>query len=96
MEDTVERTLDQLLPTMPEVCSCSDCKLDMAAYVLNRLRPNYVRTAKGSILHHFDTASPQAEAEILTACVSAIRVIGSHPHHNGEEGAAQATPQQPQ
>ena len=81
MEDNVEETLNRLLPTMPDVCSCSDCKLDMATYALNRLHPKYTRTVKGSILHRFDTASTQVETEILTACVSAINVIGAHPNH---------------
>ena len=81
MEDTVEETLNRLLPTMPNICSCDDCKLDMATYALNRLSPKYARTSRGAILHRFDTLSTQVEAEILTVCVSAINVIGSHPHH---------------
>lgn len=85
MEDNVEQMLNHLLPTMPNVCSCNDCKLDMATYALNRLHPKYARTTKGAILHRFDTASAQVEAEILTACVSAINIIGSHPHHNEKD-----------
>ena len=65
MEDNVERTLDKLLPTMPHICSCNDCRLDMATYALNRLHPKYGRTNTGAILHRFDTSSAQAEAEIL-------------------------------
>lgn len=81
MEDNVERTLNKLLPTMPHICSCNDCKLDMATYALNRLHPKYGRTSTGAILHRFDTSSAQAEAEILTVVLSAIELIGSHPHH---------------
>ncbi|MDE5932928.1 MAG: late competence development ComFB family protein [Lachnospiraceae bacterium] len=81
MEDNVERTLDKLLPTMPHICSCNDCRLDMATYALNRLPPKYGRTNTGAILHRFDTSSAQAEAEILTVVLSAIELIGSHPHH---------------
>ena len=88
MEDNVEQTLNQLLPTMPNICSCNDCKLDMATYALNRLQPKYTRTSRGAILHRFDSASAQVEAEILTACVSAINVIGSHPHHDVDNAAA--------
>lgn len=92
MEDNVEHTLNHLLPTMPNICACNDCKLDMATYALNRLQPKYARTSRGAILHRFDTASAQVEAEILTACVSAINVIGSHPHHNTDNSAT-AQPQ---
>lgn len=88
MEDNVEYTLNRLLPTMPNVCSCEDCKLDMATYALNRLHPKYTRTSKGAILHRFDAATTQVEAEILTACVSAINIIGNHPHHNEKDANA--------
>lgn len=87
MEDNVERTINQLLATMPNICSCEDCKLDMATYALNRLQPKYTRTSTGVILHRFDTASTQAEAEILTVVVSAINVIGEHPHHATKSAA---------
>lgn len=87
MEDNVESMLNHLLPTMPNICSCEDCKLDMATYALNRLHPKYARTAKGAILHRFDSLTAQVEAEILTACVSAINIIGSHPHHEAKDGA---------
>ena len=86
MEDNVERALNQLLPGMPNICSCTDCKLDMATYALNRLKPKYTRTNTGAILHRFDTSSTQAEAEILSVVVSAINTIGMHPHH--EKSAA--------
>lgn len=84
MEYTVEDTLNKLLPTMPNICSCDECKLDMAAYALNRLKPKYARSDKGTILHKFDTSSVQAEATILTAVVSAINVISAHPNHAQE------------
>lgn len=94
MEDNVERMINQVLSTMPNICSCEDCKLDMATYALNRLQPKYTRTSTGVILHRFDTASTQAEAEILTVVVSAINVIGEHPHHapKGAVPAASDTP----
>lgn len=88
MEDNVEQMINKLLPTMPNVCSCNDCKLDMATYALNRLQPKYARTTRGSILHRFDTASPQVEAEILSVVISAMDVIGSHPHHPPLKSAA--------
>ena len=87
MEDNVEDMLNHLLPTMPNVCACNECKLDMATYALNRLQPKYARTVRGSVLHRFDSATTQAEAEILTACVSAINIIGSHPHHDPKPAA---------
>lgn len=89
MEENVERALEQLLPTMPHICSCMDCKLDMATYALNRLKPKYTRTNTGAILHRFNTSSTQVEAEITSAVVSAINVIGTHPHHNNPDNTSQ-------
>lgn len=81
MEEDVERQLNKLLPTMPNICSCNICKLDMATYALNRLKPNYVRSNKGELFHKVNTSSTQAKTEILTAVVTAINVIGAHPSH---------------
>lgn len=82
MEDDVEDQLNKLLPTMPNICSCEICRLDMATYALNRLKPNYVRTNTGALFHKLNTSSTQAKTEILTAVVTAINIIGSHPHHD--------------
>ena len=81
MEDNVEQTINKLLPTMPHICSCNECKLDMATYALNRLKPKYARTSRGVIMHRFDTLAAQADAEILSAVVAAMEIIGAHPHH---------------
>ncbi|MDE7204226.1 MAG: late competence development ComFB family protein [Lachnospiraceae bacterium] len=82
MEDDVENQLNQLLPTMSNICSCETCRLDMATYALNRLKPNYVRTNTGALFHKLNTSSTQAKTEILTAVIKAIDIIGAHPHHD--------------
>jgi competence protein ComFB len=82
MEDDVEYQLNKLLPTMPNICSCNNCKLDMATYALNRLKPNYVRSDTGALFHKLNTSSTQAKTEILTTVLNAINVIGAHPHHD--------------
>ncbi len=81
MEDAVEYQLKKLLPTMPEVCSCENCRLDMMSYALNRLSPQYVRTDTGALFQKLSNYQPQAEIEILTTVMSAINKIGSHPQH---------------
>lgn len=85
MEDDIEYQLDTLLPTMPEICSCRDCRLDMATYALNRLHPNYVRSDMGELYHKVNSSSLQAQTEILATVMNAINVIGTHPHHNTKE-----------
>lgn len=81
MEDAVEYQLKKLLPTMPEVCSCENCRLDMMSYALNRLSPQYVRTDTGALFQKLSNYQPQAEIEILTTVMNTINKIGSHPQH---------------
>lgn len=82
MEDDVERQLNKLLPTMPNICSCEICKLDMATYALNRLKPNYVRSDKGELFHKVNTSSIQAKTDLMSVVVTAINTIGARPSHD--------------
>jgi competence protein ComFB len=81
-EDDVENQLNDLLSKMPNICSCQQCRLDMATYALNRLKPNYIRTDTGALFHKVNVSSTTAKTEILTAVLTAINTIGEHPHHD--------------
>ncbi len=81
MEETVLAKIDQLWSST-NYCKCDKCKIDIAAYSLNRLPPNYVNSFEGRLIHKFDTSTTQMDAEI-TACVyNAIVKIGEEPEHN--------------
>lgn len=82
MEDAVEYQLSKILPTMPGVCACEKCRLDMAAYALNKLSPQYVRTHTGALYKKLNNSSQQAEVEVISAVTSAIKIISSRPNHN--------------
>lgn len=81
-EEDVEQLLNEILPTMTHICSCNICRLDMATYALNRLKPNYVRSDKGALFHKVNVLSQQAKTEILATVVNAINIIGEHPNHD--------------
>lgn len=82
MEDAVEYQLKRILPTMPNICSCDKCRLDMASFALNRLSPQYVRTDTGALFQKLNNSSQQAEVEVLTTVMSAINIISQHPKHD--------------
>ncbi|MCH5263565.1 MAG: late competence development ComFB family protein [Lachnospiraceae bacterium] len=82
MEEAVEYQLNKVLSTMPGVCSCEKCRLDMASFALNRLHPQYVRTDTGALFQKLNNSSQQAEVEVLTAVMSAIDIISQHPKHD--------------
>ena len=82
MEDAVEYQLDKILPTMPNICSCEKCRLDMASFALNRLPPQYTRTDTGALFQKLNNSSQQAEVEVLTAVMNAVNIISAHPKHD--------------
>ena len=82
MEDAVEYQLKRILPTMPDICSCEKCRLDMASFALNRLTPQYVRTDTGALFQKLNNSSQQAEVEVMSTVMSAINIISQHPKHD--------------
>ncbi|MFG6392596.1 MAG: late competence development ComFB family protein [Lachnospiraceae bacterium] len=84
MEETVLTKIDQLWQTT-DYCKCDQCKIDIAAYALNRLPPRYVHSLAGALIHKFDASTIQMDAEI-TACVyNAIVRIGEDPNHDSQK-----------
>ena len=84
MEETVLEKIDQLW-IGTDYCKCKACRMDIAAFALNRLPPRYVSSLKGAMLHKFDSKTIQMDAEI-TACVfQAIRMVGESPSHDLSE-----------
>lgn len=81
MEDVVEEHIKKILPTMPNVCNCKDCQLDIATYALNRLPAQYVRTDAGALYQKLNNHLPQSEATILTEITKAIEIIAANPNH---------------
>ncbi|MCM1287923.1 MAG: late competence development ComFB family protein [Clostridium sp.] len=81
MEDAVEEHIKQILPTMPNVCACKKCQLDIATYALNRLPAQYVRTDAGALYKKLNNYLPQSEATIITEITKAIEIIASNPNH---------------
>ncbi|HAP42901.1 MAG: hypothetical protein A2087_12940 [Spirochaetes bacterium GWD1_61_31] len=51
MEDMVRSTVDELFdadkPGQPSWCTCQQCRMDVACYVLNRMKPEYVVSSRG-------------------------------------------------
>ncbi len=46
MEETVLTKIDQLWQTT-DFCKCDQCRIDIAAFALNRLPPRYVHSLAG-------------------------------------------------
>lgn len=81
MEETVLNKIDQLLPNT-NYCKCESCRMDIAAYALNRLPPQYVQSVKGKVLYRFSSSQVQNDIEVTVAVSKAIEIVGKSPHKN--------------
>lgn len=81
MEETVLKKIDQLWPDT-DYCKCDNCRLDIAAYALNRLPAQYVQSLKGNILYKFESIKTQRDIEVTVAVSKGIEIVGNSPHQN--------------
>lgn len=81
MEEAAADLLNRQWENLSVSCHCEECKTDVLALSLNRLKPHYVRQQKGSALAKADLLTEQARATILTAIVESARVVSAYPHH---------------
>lgn len=95
MEDLVKHTVNELFETVrvnrdPDWCTCSQCKMDVVCYVLNRLKPEYVVSSRGIAYTDHDYGERlQLKADITSMAREGWSRIDSakrpnHAHENGE------------
>ena len=81
MEDAVQQYLFQWLSEM-DVCHCEECQLDIAAIMLNRLKPHYGVTETGAMYAQLRDFSLQYRADIMAALSYAVEIVRERPHHD--------------
>jgi competence protein ComFB len=82
METLVLQKVDELLVKNADVCSCSRCRLDIAAIALNNLPPKYYVTEKGELFHKTAILNRQFEPDIIRAVLQGINKVAASPNHN--------------
>lgn len=80
MEEIVENTLEEVLKEM-DVCKCEQCKCDMYALTLNKLKPMYAVTVQGKALFNVNKVSQQGKADVLSTVIQAINVVSTNKKH---------------
>jgi len=83
MEDMVANKLD-LLATEMEICECERCRMDIMAYVLNKLPPKYVVTNKGTIFAKLSVLQSQFEIDTVSLITQAAVMVKANPRHDEE------------
>jgi competence protein ComFB len=84
MEDIVLAKMAQVMPIM-DVCNCETCRLDIFAYVLNKMPPKYVVTQKGTVFAKLALLQSQFGVDIITYITQAVEIVKNRPRHNESE-----------
>lgn len=81
IEHLVEEQLTEYLTKNKNLCTCDKCRLDMKAYTLNKLKPQYIVTDKGYVYQKIEEMRLQYNIDILKTIVEAANVIRKNPRH---------------
>ena len=79
-EETVFHVINELVSDKT-MCTCEQCRLDIAAIALNNLPPRYVVTNKGASYAKADLLEMQKYVDIIGAVTKAIKLVKDHPRH---------------
>ena len=80
-EILVFNTLNEMQDQIEEICKCPQCRLEIASYALNRLRPMYVTSRKGEIYSKLEEYEVQVKADIVANITKAIDKVKKNPRH---------------
>ncbi len=81
MEDVVDHILPSVLKSYPNICICERCVEDIKAIALNKLKPAYIVTEKGSIYTRLREMEVQFETDVTRAIIDAIAIVSKNPQH---------------
>jgi competence protein ComFB len=84
MEDMVLAKMPIVMKQMG-VCDCDRCRLDILAYVLNKMPPKYVVTVKGTIYAKLSLLQSQFDVDILTHITHAAAMVKERPRHDEQD-----------
>lgn len=78
-EEVIKRVEDcyndeTILNTTGSKCSCSQCKLDTTAYVLNRIKPRYIISERG-VVHAVAEQGSQMDADINILIIEGMKKV---------------------
>jgi len=82
MEDVVFHYLENALADA-DCCKCQRCRMDIAAYALNRLPIKYVVTRKGEMYSKLLELQQQFKVDVIMALLKGIEVVKKNPRHDG-------------
>jgi competence protein ComFB len=87
MEDIVTDYLKEILEAKTDICSCNQCRMDMAAYALNKVMPIYIVSSRG-VIHTQNKKRNDFQQDIDTYSVvmEAVEAVSKTPRHGKMPG----------
>jgi competence protein ComFB len=85
MEDIIRYRMKDVLKSMPDICRCERCELDMLAYALNNCKPKYVVTTKGKLYAKLNTLEGQFDTDVIRLIMDAAARVDKSPRHDDDE-----------
>ena len=85
IEDISRDFLNSALTLRYDICTCSQCKNDMLAYVLSHVPAKYVTTESGALHTIMQETRVETQALIARAILQAIELVSKNPRHELKE-----------
>ncbi len=82
MEIFVEMNLDKAIDGVSGTCHCEQCRADIKALTLNKLRPMYVSSLKGEVMSKLLAFDTGKQVEFLCCVHEAVDTVRECPHHS--------------
>ncbi len=80
-ERLVIQEMETQLQDHPDMCTCDECVLDVAAYALNHVKPYYRVSLMGTLYAH-SMENTQYSRDVQKAVGEAIARIKANPSHD--------------
>ncbi|OQY27155.1 MAG: hypothetical protein B6244_11495 [Candidatus Cloacimonetes bacterium 4572_55] len=88
IEDLIWEHIEEELKLWKDICICDQCRLNIAAHVLNHTKPRYYATQNGySHYVHDSQSGEQLVADVTLGITAAIRVVAKSPNHDSTLGS---------
>ncbi len=81
MEDLVMQQMDAVIAANHGVCTCEQCRHDIAAMALTILPARYVVTPRGETYTRIKALEQQFSVDIMMALTEGINTVKKYPHH---------------
>lgn len=80
MEQIVFDCIDKNIKIL-NCCDCPQCRMDIAACVLNRLPPRYVTTETGELYTRVSQMGEEFKTEVMVEVIRAAEAVRNFPKH---------------